>query len=153
VKKLREIAPSVHQTISRAILRVGPAASVGNFIRVDYHQSTNDRAAGLIEMEENVYAPMFKHIVAEGKGPKAWSLVAPVLPLPSELGYQLYITQVYKDNASLGRGLGLNQDVFTKINPGRSYLNTMQHSRELDKIVKVRINRVLDTLRAPVMPR
>lgn len=152
-KKLRQLSTRVSQQISRTILRVGPSAEIGDFIKVDYHLAPHNRSAELIDIEQNVYAPMFKTVIDEGKGPRTWSLSTPVLPLASESGFSFYTTQIFKDNAALGRGLGLGQDLFRKVHPNRNYMSTMQHVRELDSIVKVRIYRVLDMAGSPVLAR
>jgi len=152
-KKARSLSTPVSQQIARTVLRVGPSAEIGDFIRVDYHSAAQNRTGELIEIEEQVYAPMFKSLIEEAKGPRTWSLSMPVLPLATEAEYSFYTTQIYKDNAALGRGLGLSQEVFRKVHPGRNYMNTMQRVRELDNIVKVRIYRVLDMTGSPVMAR
>ena len=153
LKQSRDLSSAVSQNIARTALRVGAVAEVGDFVRVDYHSTPADRQGELFEIEERIYAPMFKNVIEAGKGPRAWSVATPILPLGTELGYSFYTTQVYKDNAGLGRGLGLSQEVFTKAHPTLNYMNTMQRVRELDKIVKVRIYRVLDIIGSPVVPR
>jgi len=152
-KQQRELSTLISQQIARTVLRVGTAAEVGDFVRVDYHSTPADRPGELMELEERIYAPMFKTITASGKGPHSWTVAAPVLPLASELGYNFYTTQIYKDSASLGAGLGLGQEIFSKTHPNLNYLNHTLRVRELDKIVKVRIYHVLDMVGGPVLPK
>lgn len=151
-KTARELSTAVRQEITRTALRVGGAAAPGDYIRVDYHSTPSDRPGELFELEEAVYAPMFKEVIGANKGIRAWTAAFPVLPTGMESDYNLYTTQVFKDSASLGAGSGTNQAVFQKVHPGRNYMNTMQHVRSIDKMVKVRVYHVLDTLGAPIMP-
>ena len=151
LKKLRETGTLTGQSITRTVLRVGGVAAPGDFVRVDYHLNLGG-VGELTDWEETIYAPMFKAVVDSGKSLKAWTTAVPVLPNGNELGYTLYTTQVYKDNASMGNGPGTSPEVFAKVHPQRNYVNVMERTRSLDKIVKVRIYHVLDTIGTPVMP-
>jgi hypothetical protein len=140
----------VTQQMARTRLRVGSAPDIGDYVRVDYHSTPADRPGELAELEESVFAPMFKAVVDSNKGLRAWTVATPVLQTASELGYNFFTTQVFKDSASLGAGGGTTPEVFAEVHPGRNY-QTMQRVRSLDTIVKVRIFHVLDTLGSPVM--
>ncbi|MBN9661509.1 MAG: hypothetical protein J0H49_25160 [Acidobacteria bacterium] len=151
LKTSRELSTLVHQEINRGVLRVGPGAEVGNYVRVDYHVSSAERPGELMEMERSVYAPMFKEVIEANKGIRAWAVSVPMLPTSGESGYTLYTTQTFKDSASLGAGAGTSQEVFRKVHPERNYMNTMGQVRALDRISKVRIYHVLEVLGSPIL--
>lgn len=151
LKTSRELSTLVHQEINRGVLRVGPGAEVGNYVRVDYHAAAADRPGELMDIERSIYAPMFKEVVDAGKGIRAWAVSVPVLPTSGETGYTLYTTQVFKDSASLGAGAGTTQEVFRKVHPDRNYINTIGQVRALDKLTKVRIYHVLDVVGTPIL--
>jgi hypothetical protein len=150
-KKASDLSTGAGQQISRTMLRIGKA-EIGDFIRVDYHSVPAERQAELMELEELVYAPMDQARIDEGGGFKSWSVSVPFLPVAAETGWNFYTTQVFKDSASLGRGNGTNEDLFKKLHPNRSWLTTMERVRAIDKVVKVRIYRVLDLAGGPIMP-
>jgi hypothetical protein len=150
-KRSRELSKGVGQQITRTLLRIGKAET-GDFVRVDYHVVAPERQAELLELEESVYAPMDQARIEESAGFKSWSVSLPFLPVAAESGWNFYTTQVFKDSASLGRGNRTNDELFKKLYPNRNYLTTMERIRAIDKVVKVRIYRVLETVGAPVMP-
>ncbi len=150
-KRSSELSTNAGQQITRTLLRIGKAET-GDFIRVDYHSVPADRMAELMELEESVYAPMDQARIEEGAGFKAWGVTVPFLPVAAETGWNFYTTQVFKDSASLGRGNRTTEELFKKLYPTRNYFSTMERVRAIDKIVKVRIYRVLEMVGTPVMP-
>lgn len=151
-KKGQEFGPSVHQQIIRGFLRVGKS-NVGDFFRVDYHQVAPEHMAEMMDLEENVYAPMFKSLLDANDGFNGWWLSLPVHPNANEIAYNFSTVQVFKDSARLGQGAVTSEDLFKKMYPNRPWLQTMERVRAADKIVKMRVYHVLDSAGTPVMPK
>lgn len=148
-KKNSEFGPSVRQEIIRGFVRFGQT-SVGDFVRLDYHQTPPEHMGELMDLEENVFGSIFKSLIDAGDGFSSWGLNLPVLPNGNDAGYSFVTIQAFKDSDRLGKGFGSTEDTFKKLFPNRPYLQTMERSLAHDKIVKVRIYHLLDRVGAPI---